>query len=301
MANLIAEIGCEHGGSVDEFKRIADAVHAVPGVRFIKWQMYLTDSLVSRHHDPEHYKMLEALEWSLNQHQEAKAHVDALPGVKPLVSVFSPDAVELAAALKFVNLKIGSGELTDERTVRAAARRVAATRGWLFVSTGMGTPKEIHRAGGWVAEEGNDAGTVWLACTSAYPCEEEAAHVRRVEWLMDHVASRDDLVGYSDHTKGALVAQMAVALGAQWVEKHVTLGKGPDANVALTPEQFEDWAAQVQLAKDTLGSRTPRRLKCEIDTWRKARKSRYMARRRDAGDVMDDDDFVWLRPNLEGR
>lgn len=296
MTTIICEIGCE-APTVDEFRRIADAVHDAPGVGFIKWQAFIVSDLVSERRDPAQHKKLKALEWTYAQHAEAKAHVDALPGVKPLVSVFSPSAVQMAADLGFRDLKIGSGELTDEKTVKAAADRISDTRGTLFVSTGMANPREIRQAAEWV----NPLRAVWFACTSAYPCVEQAAHVRRIEWLREHIApnyeSGYSRVGYSDHTEYSLAGQLAVALGANWIEKHVTGGKGPDADMALDVASFRAWCEDIRLVEDTLGQRRPHLLKCELDTFNKARKRpSWTGGRIEFGDALEGHEVRMLRP-----
>ena len=295
---IIAEIGCEHGGSVDEFRRIADAVAATGQVQWIKWQMFRADTLVSRTADPEQYAMLEALEFTAPQHLEAKKHVEAL-GLRPLVSVFSEQDVWIAESLGFTSMKIGSGELTDERTVKAAAKAVRWSEphqpyDGLFISTGMSTTEEIRTAARWVSPRvPPGSAAVWFACTSAYPCEEEAAHVSRMDWLSNYISNS---VGYSDHTLSSVAATVAVALGARYIEKHVTTGKGPDAGTALDLYAFDSWCADVRLAEAAVGSRQPRLRNCERETFKKARKSIYMLRDVAAGQPQSKDDFALLRP-----
>ena len=50
-------------------------------------------------------------------------------------------------------------------------------------------------------------------------------------------------VGYSDHTLGIIVPVVAVALGAEVVEKHITLNRkmsGPDHKASLEPSEFKE-------------------------------------------------------------
>jgi len=59
------------------------------------------------------------------------------------------------------------------------------------------------------------------------------------------------LVGISDHSTGTVVPVAATALGAEVIEKHVTLDRhngGPDACCSLEPLEFK---AMVQAVRDT--------------------------------------------------
>ena len=64
-------------------------------------------------------------------------------------------------------------------------------------------------------------------------------------------------VGYSDHTKGTFVSVAAVALGAQVIEKHLTLDKnltGPDHNASLEPNEFKSMISDIRSIEIALGS-----------------------------------------------
>jgi sialic acid synthase SpsE len=61
-----------------------------------------------------------------------------------------------------------------------------------------------------------------LHCVSSYPVPPEQANVAAVKFLAEHL---DCTMGYSDHTLGIEACLIAVALGAQIIEKHFTLDK----------------------------------------------------------------------------
>jgi N,N'-diacetyllegionaminate synthase len=64
-------------------------------------------------------------------------------------------------------------------------------------------------------------------------------------------------VGYSDHTLGMEVSIAAVALGAEIIEKHLTLDKnmhGPDHTSSLNKEEFKNMVAMIRNVEKALGS-----------------------------------------------
>mgnify|MGYP001229331504 CR=1 FL=1 len=65
-------------------------------------------------------------------------------------------------------------------------------------------------------------------------------------------------IGYSDHTKGVEIAPIAVALGAQIIEKHLTLSNkmsGPDHKASIEPYNFKKMVNLIRSTEIMLGSK----------------------------------------------
>ena len=78
-----------------------------------------------------------------------------------------------------------------------------------------------------------------LHCNSSYPSPIEDANLSIIP-LLGKIF--DAPIGYSDHTETTWMSPLAVYLGAQIIEKHLTLDNylpGPDHKSSLLPEQFE--------------------------------------------------------------
>ena len=62
-------------------------------------------------------------------------------------------------------------------------------------------------------------------------------------------------ISLSDHTTGWEVPVAAVALGAQIIEKHFTLGRdgGPDDCVSLEPDEFADMVRGIRNVESAMG------------------------------------------------
>ena len=64
-------------------------------------------------------------------------------------------------------------------------------------------------------------------------------------------------IGYSDHSEGTIAPIIAVSLGANIIEKHLTLNKkdvGPDHLASLEPNEFFKMVNQIRNTESILGS-----------------------------------------------
>ena len=141
--------------------------------------------------------------------------------------------MELLEGLDVPAYKIASSELVDLPLIRL----VAGTGKPLVISTGMATVAEIDAAVR-AARDGGAGGIVLLACTASYPAPPSDSNLRRIPLLADAFGVP---VGLSDHTPGIGVPVAAVALGACFIEKHVTLDRadgGVDSDFSLNPDEL---------------------------------------------------------------
>jgi sialic acid synthase SpsE len=115
----------------------------------------------------------------------------------------------------------------------------------LIISTGMTEQRDVLQA--IEVTRGHDV--IFLHCVSLYPTPLEQVNLARMQWLKDQGAR----VGFSDHTMGVAAAMLAVAQGAEIIEKHFTLSRslpGKDQTISGEPAEFRaiaDWIANVRL------------------------------------------------------
>jgi N-acetylneuraminate synthase len=111
--------------------------------------------------------------------------------------------------------KAASASLTDLPLLRA----MAGTGRPLIISTGMSTQDEIDAA---VAAIGKDRLLV-AHSTSSYPCPVDAINLNMIGTLRRRIPECP--IGYSGHEVGLSPTWAAVAMGASFVERHLTLDR----------------------------------------------------------------------------
>ncbi|MGH1551988.1 N-acetylneuraminate synthase family protein [Streptomyces sp. L7] len=124
--------------------------------------------------------------------------------------------------------KVASASLTDDELLRS----LRATGRTVILSTGMSTPKQIRHA---VEVLGSD-NILMCHATSTYPAQAEELNLRVINTLQAEYPNVP--IGYSGHETGLQTTLAAVALGATFVERHITLDRamwGSDQAASVEP------------------------------------------------------------------
>ena len=137
---------------------------------------------------------------------------------------------------------------------------------------------------------------VLLHCTSEYPTTFESVNLRAMTTIKDKFQLG---VGYSDHSMGDLVPCVAVALGAQVIEKHFTLDRsmsGPDHKASLEPSELKNLVSVVRSVETILGSSKKEPQECELNNKAIVRKSLVAAAQINVGDFFTIENLSVKRP-----
>jgi N,N'-diacetyllegionaminate synthase len=298
---VIAEAGVNHNGDVALAHRLVDAA-ADAGVDAVKFQTFDPDLLASEAAPKAAYQvrttgggesqrdMLRKLALSRPAHAELKRHAEER-GLCFLSSPFDESAADFLEELGVPAFKVPSGELTNLPFLAHLARKGRP----LLVSTGMSTLDEVVEAMATIAAAG-PAAVALFHCTSSYPAPADAVNLRAMATLRARLAVP---VGYSDHTLGRAIPIAAVALGAELLEKHLTLDRalpGPDHAASIEPGELAALCADLRLVEAGLGNGDKVPHACELDTRAVARKSLLVARAVSAGAVVGAGDLRASRP-----
>ncbi len=254
---IVAELGANHNGSLERAFSIIDAA-ADAGADAIKLQTWSPNSMVvdagcavnggtwDGENLAELYKKAHTpWLWHEPLFRHAKKR-GLLPFSTPF-DIASLNLLERVCACEIY--KIASFEIVDLALIDAVAR----TGKPMIISTGMATFEEIHRAW-YVAREAGCKDIILLKCSSAYPADASNANLATMQAMRR--AFKGCSVGLSDHTMGSAVAVAAVAMGAEVIEKHLTLSRadgGLDAGFSMEPEEFSGMVRDCRIAAAAIG------------------------------------------------
>jgi N-acetylneuraminate synthase/N,N'-diacetyllegionaminate synthase len=187
--------------------------------------------------------------------------------------------------------KVPSGEITNLPFLKHLARKGRP----LILSTGMSTLGEVEEAVNVLQAAGASKLTL-LHCVTEYPAPYAEVNLRAMHTLKSAFGLP---VGYSDHTPGIDIAIAAVALGAEVIEKHLTLDRsllGPDHAASLEPSELQQMVVAIRHVEAALGTGIKAPAPCELRNLSVARKSVVAARLLPAGHQLRIGDLDIKRP-----
>ncbi|WP_029905977.1 N-acetylneuraminate synthase family protein [Prevotella sp. 10(H)] len=111
--------------------------------------------------------------------------------------------------------------------------------GEIHLSFGMTTLEEEELIVQFFEKKNRAKDLIIYSCTSGYPVPFEDISLLEITRLKHLFGNRVKSVGFSGHHLGIAVDSAAVALGAEWIERHFTLDrtwKGTDHAASLEPD-----------------------------------------------------------------
>jgi len=250
---IIAEIGINHNGNIEIAKKLVDAaVHAgCDAVKFQKRTPELCvppdqrDVLRKTPWGPMTYlEYRERIEFEKDEYQEIDRYCRE-KNIDWFASCWDEPSVDFMEAFDPICHKVCSAALTDD----ALLQGVQVTGRPVILSTGMSTMAEIRHAVSLLKRE-----RLLLAhCTSTYACMTEELNLRAIHTLMREFQCP---IGYSGHELGVTPSIAAVALGATFIERHITLDRsmwGSDQSASLEPWDLERLVRDIREIEIALG------------------------------------------------
>jgi len=229
IPRTIAEIGCNHKGDMEIAKELVSTAAIFCKADVVKFQKRNSKELLTKEqYDAPHPNPAnsygdtygahrEFLEFDVDQNKELKEFCDSL-NIKFSTSVWDLTSAKEMTSLDLELLKIPSacnlhfemlGYLCDE------------FGGEIHLSTGMTTQDEVEKI------------------VSFFESKVEDVCLLEIPRMVNEFGTRVKSIGFSGHHLGISLDVAAVALGAQWVERHFTLGrtwKGTDHAASLEPD-----------------------------------------------------------------
>jgi len=255
---LVAEAGVNHNWQIKPDLQLAkDLIKLAKDTGFdaVKFQTWITGLMcrpeakkaeyqktqVAGGAGQNQYAMIAELELPFWTFLELKTYADRV-GITFISTADEPFSLQfLDQHIGVPFFKIGSGELDNPQMHDEVGRRDKPVM-W---STGMGTMTEVMTAINDLLTAGCDRQIIYQ-CTSNYPADRKNVNVQAMLSIREKTGG---LVGLSDHTADNLASEVAAALGAVAIERHITTDKnlpGPDHQASLNPEQCADFVNRVR-------------------------------------------------------
>ena len=299
---LIAEIGVNHNGDIDLAKNMIFAAKE-SGADAVKFQTFKAEILASQltpkvkyqientRSGESHFQMLQNLELSYQDHFSLKSYCDQL-NIEFISTPYDINsAIFLNDHLNVRFFKTSSADIVDI----PLQEYIASTGKNAIVSVGMASLGEIEKVYE-IYNKYENKNLFLLHCVSNYPCSDKSLNLKVIKTLQNAFGVP---IGYSDHSVGETGAIIAIAFGAQIIEKHFTLDKnlpGPDQPASCTPEEFLNYADAIRRAEIMLGNSIKKCQPEEIEMSKVSRKSLHLSRDKNEGEQLKEDDFLLMRP-----
>ncbi len=244
---IIAEIGCNHKGDMSIAKELIMTAAMYCKADVVKFQKRCNRELLSEEeyntphpnaansYGATYGEHREFLEFTVEQHHQLKAWCDEF-GIEYSTSVWDVTSAMEIATMSPSLIKVPSACNLNKPLLEWLCDNY---QGEIHLSFGMTTHAEEMEIVALFEAKGRNKDLVIYSCTSGYPVPFEDICLLEIVRLKEQFAHRVKAVGFSGHHLGIAVDSAAVALGAEWVERHYTLDrtwKGTDHAASLEPD-----------------------------------------------------------------
>lgn len=273
MTYIIAEIGINHNGSLDLAKELIEKA-AEAGADCVKFQKRTLPSCVPK----DQRNLSKSTPWGEMTYLEYKRRLEFGPDEYTEIARFARDchiawsasvwdikAADFIRGYEVPFLKIPSAKLTD---LHLSNHLVQNSTGKIVLSTGMSTWKEVVTASSLIPWKR----LTLLHCVSTYPSEPEEVNLRAMQTLRENFPGAR--IGYSGHERGTQITLAALAMGAEVVERHITLDRtmwGTDQAASLEPHAFAKMVRDIRIIEQAMGDGVKRLHPREIPIRKKLR------------------------------
>ena len=267
---VIAEIGINHNGSLGKALRLIDmAIDA--GCDAVKFQKRNPEVCVPS----DQRDVIKETPWGRMSYIDYRHRMEfgyeefnridnycKAHNIDWFASAWDNDSVDFLETYDLPYQKVPSACLTDHELLR----HMVTKKRPVILSTGMSTLDEIEKA----LHELQYTETHVAHCTSTYPCPVDEINLNHLDWMRDY-----EQLGYSGHEEGIVPTLGAVALGARFVERHITLDKtlwGSDQAASLEAFRLKELVTGIREMEMALGDGIKRVYDSELPQMKKLRR-----------------------------
>ena len=253
---LIAEIGINHNGSLKLAKRLIDLA-----------KKYNFDSVKFQKRDPDicvpeqQKKEIRHTPWGKMTYLEYKKKIEfgerefkAIDNyckeikIDWFCSCWDVNSLKILKKFNTKYNKVASAMITNHDLLELIAKKKKLT----FISTGMCEIKDIEKAVKIFKK--NKCDFVLMHCVSNYPCAEEDLNLNLIRELKRKFKCK---IGYSGHESSVSPSIAAWFLGADYIERHITLDRtmyGTDQAASLSEAGIRELTSMLSKFPPMFGS-----------------------------------------------
>lgn len=268
---ITAEIGINHNGNINLAKKLIDLA-VTTGCDAVKFQKRTVDVVYSKEELAKERESVfgktngdlkRGLEFGLEQYKEIDKYCKE-KGIIWYASCWDKASVDFIEQFNPPCYKIASASLTDDELLKYTRSKGKP----IFLATGMSTLEQIKHA---VEVLGEDD-LILYHCTSTYPTVNEEINLRVITKLRELYSCP---VGFSGHEKGILPTILSAMLGANAVERHITIDRtlwGSDQAASLEYNGLSRVVRDIRQIKTLLGDGEKRVYSSELPIIEKLRR-----------------------------
>ena len=270
---VIAEIGINHNGDLENARRLIEGA-AKAGCDAVKFQKRTPDLCVPQ----DQRDIKRDTPWGIMTYIEYRHKVEFNKAqyeqidrickdikIDWFASCWDEEAVDFIEQFNPPCYKVASASLTDAGLLK----KKRATKRPMIVSTGMSSMEEIKAAFELIGLEN----LLIAHATSTYPCKTEELNLRMIHTLKAMYPNVP--IGYSGHETGLAPSWAAVAMGACFVERHITLDRamwGTDQAASVEISGLERLVANIRDIEKAMGDGIKKVYESEICPRQKLRR-----------------------------
>lgn len=250
---IIAEVGQNHQGSIDDAMRYIDEFSRL-GANVVKFQKRDNKYLFTKQRYESSYESENAFAPTYGAHRDCLELKDEEfiqlrdfakeKKVLFMVTPFDEPSLDFLISIDVDILKVASFDLGNLPFLK----KIALSGKPLIFSTGGGDYQDICASIDFVKNYTTNFAV--LHCVSKYPTPYDELNLRQLVRLQELYP--DIPIGLSDHFNGTLSGPIGYMLGARIFEKHVTFDRsrrGTDHSFALEPNGFSHFCRDIGRVK----------------------------------------------------
>lgn len=250
---IIGEIGLNHNGDVEVAKKLID-VASFAGCDAVKFQKRTPELCVPlEQRDIErdtpwgritYMAYREKVEFTYDDYKQIDEYCK-LKEIDWFASCWDEPSVDFIEQFEPVCYKFASASITNDSLLKYTNSKGRV----MIMSSGMSTMEEIEHAVSIL-----DIEKLMLChATSTYPCKPNEINLEMINTLKNKF---DCPIGYSGHEVGLQITLAAVAMGAHFVERHITLDRtmwGSDQAASVEPQGLIRLVRDIRIIEQAIG------------------------------------------------